>query len=96
MYSINTNFNEIFKAISYKTRTDILIEINKNPNLTLTKLSEKFKMSRITLEFHIQKLKSSGMIKSTRRKDGINLSLKKGKINNAIKNLITVLELNEA
>ncbi|MHA1541001.1 MAG: winged helix-turn-helix domain-containing protein [Alphaproteobacteria bacterium] len=84
MYSINAEFNKIFKAICYKTRTDILSEIASNNKLTLTELSKKFKMKTQTLDFHIQKLKDVGIIKSKRQKGSILLVFNKKKVDNAI------------
>ncbi len=84
MYSINAEFNKIFKAICYKTRTDILSEIANNKKLTLTDLSKKFKMKIQTLDFHIQKLKDAGLIKSKRKNGSILLVFNKKKIDNAI------------
>lgn len=75
MYSINTKYNKIFKAIGYKTRTDILTEIKNDDSLTLTKLLERFKMSRETLRFHIHILKDSGLVTSKHHKNEIFLSL---------------------
>ncbi|MHA1540721.1 MAG: ArsR family transcriptional regulator [Alphaproteobacteria bacterium] len=85
MYSINTNFNVIFKAISYKTRTDILKLISKQNNLCLMDLTEKLKMGKQTLEFHLKILKSAGLIISKRSKEKILLSCNKKQINSCFK-----------
>ncbi len=93
MFTVNEKFNTIFKTIGYKTRTDILIEIQKNPNLTLTELSKKFKMSLTTLIFHVQKLKNAKVVKSKRTKKGVMLSLNKATLLGAFKSLSLSLHL---
>ncbi len=84
MYSINTNFNQIFKAIGYKTRTDILIEIRKDKDMTLTKLSKKFKMSPRTLSFHIKELKNADIIISRKKKNEVFFSINEIVLNKAV------------
>ena len=79
MYSINRKMNNVCKALGYKTRTDILYEIQKEGDLTLSELSKRFRMKKETLRFHVDKLKQSQLI----------LSKKKGKyvflhINNSL------------
>jgi len=91
MFSINSDFNKIFKAICYKTRTDILQELARDNNLTLTKLSKKFKMKISTLEFHVQKLKDVGVIKSKRKDGSVLLIFNRQKIEKAITGLKKVI-----
>ena len=87
MYSVNANYNTIFKAIGYKTRTDILREISKDENLSLKKLSEKFKMSKQTLNYHIRELKLANIIKTKRKNRELLLSVNTQVLNNAIYHL---------
>ena len=84
MYSINTDFNKIFKVISYKTRTDIIKEIYNDDNLTLSKLARKFNMAKQTLEFHIKELKTAGIITSRRKKGTVRLIFNRKGIDKAI------------
>ncbi len=71
MYSVNSKFNKVFKAIGYKTRTDILTELRKDSTLTLSKLSKKFRMSPRTLSFHIKELKNAKVILSKKKKNEV-------------------------
>ncbi|MHA1540587.1 MAG: ArsR family transcriptional regulator [Alphaproteobacteria bacterium] len=80
MYTINSDFNVIFKAISYKTRTDILKLISKKSNLYLTDLAKKLKMKKQTLEFHLRILKNIGLISSKRKEGKVFLSYNKNKV----------------
>ncbi len=91
MYSINKEFNKIFKAIGYKTRTDILYEISKNEKLSLTELSKKFNMNIQTLDFHIQKLKDAGIINSKRKSGSILLILNREKVKDAISIFLKII-----
>ena len=93
MFSINKNFNTIFKAIGYKTRTDILQEIAKDDSLCLTKLAKKFNMSRKTLEYHIKELKSAKIIVTKRNKNEMLLLLNKNVLRKAFNNFESLIQL---
>lgn len=75
MYSINKKINIICKALGYKTRTDILSEINSEKDLTLSKLSERFKMLPETLRFHLNELKKANLVLSKKKKKEVRLSI---------------------
>ncbi|MHA1549843.1 MAG: winged helix-turn-helix domain-containing protein [Alphaproteobacteria bacterium] len=83
MYSINLEMNKIFKVLSYKTRTDILQEIQKDSGMTLSSLARKFKMSKQTLEFHVNILKNVGLLQSRRKNGSVCLNFKPQKIQKA-------------
>ncbi|MHA1550137.1 MAG: winged helix-turn-helix domain-containing protein [Alphaproteobacteria bacterium] len=77
--------------MGYKTQTDILEEIKNDENLSLTKLSKKFKMSKQALNYHIRELKLAKLIKTRRSKGEILLILNKQILNKAINNIKNIL-----
>ncbi len=91
MYSINSDFNKIFKAIGYKTRTDILKEICNVNYMTLSKLAKKFNMSKQTLDFHIKELKTAGIINSKRKDGTVRLIFNRKEIDKAINIFQTII-----
>ncbi|MHA1550143.1 MAG: ArsR/SmtB family transcription factor [Alphaproteobacteria bacterium] len=93
MYLINQDFNTIFKAIGYKTRTDILQEIARDENLCLTKLAKKFKMSKKTLEYHIKELKQAKIILTKRNKNEILLILNRQVLTKAFSHFNKIVNL---
>ncbi len=92
MYSINTKNNKTFKALSYKTRTDILQKISKRSDFFLTDLSKELKMSKQTLEFHLKILKDLDIIKSKRKDGRVLLSYNKKQIAETFKNFIDAMK----
>ncbi|MHA1550084.1 MAG: winged helix-turn-helix domain-containing protein [Alphaproteobacteria bacterium] len=91
MYSINKDMHTIFKALGYKTRTDILQEIKDNPEMTLSKLSDKFKMSIQTLRFHVQELKNAKLIISRKKNGSVCFIFNKKHLESAFKNAKKIL-----
>lgn len=58
-------FQETFKALSDKTRREILILL-KDGNMSAGDIAEKFSMTQATISHHLSVLKNSGIISDIR------------------------------
>ncbi len=78
MYELNSDINNIFKALGHKTRTDLLDIIrNKKDGITLYQLAELFKTPLQTIAFHLAIMKRAKMFKSRKKSGEIYLTIDK-------------------
>ena len=60
--NISDNHLKIYNILKNKINKIILKEISQNPLITLSAISEKLKMALSTLHYHINELKTAGLI----------------------------------
>ncbi len=86
MYGENENINNIFKALGYKTRTDIVRKLStEKDGLSLKELQDFFKIPIKTLFFHVNILKRAKILKTHKDKGYIFLTVNKSVFNEIIK-----------
>lgn len=57
---------EILSVLSQESARDLLLHLVKNPNLTQKELCEYCRISAGTINWHMRRLKDSGLVSSTR------------------------------
>lgn len=77
---------DVWEALSDKTRREILGLLKSRPH-TAGEISDQFLLSAATVSHHLGVLKSSGLVRTTRRKQTIIYSLDPSAIKGVVRTL---------